>query len=436
MLALLTGIPGYGKTAHAIDWVFFQTSEFTGLDIYVEGVSQLDNVKCPHFLFPSLAELRSPSFIPLTSVDSEDEDAQKYKPWLPDHPDYQEHLNLVRTAKHSIELWYLWAQKGSVIFVDEAQRFFRPRPSGSKVPLFISMLEYHRHFGIHFLLISQAPRLMDLHVRSLTEKHVHLDKKWKGGVKYEWPSVRDIESKADKIEAAKSAYSPPKHVFPFYQSSSLHLKVKHKIPKIVYLVAVCVVLFVLLAVGAVWKIKHDRFVEKKAPDVVAVPVGDTPIEPASGVVAAPDFSPSAVSRYVEQFRPVVPSLPESAHAFDAMRKVVVMPMISACASMGERCRCYSQQGTYLPSVSVDRCMDILAQGSAFNPYVMAAAPVTRSEPVRASSAPAAPAARPAMSVPAPAVEAAVASSDAADEPQPMVPRRLPFAGRLVPVGVL
>ncbi len=371
MLALLTGIPGYWKTAHAIDWVFFQESDFSGLERYVEGVSQLDNVKCPHFLMPSLYELRSPDFVPLSTVDAEDEDAQKYKPWLPEHPDYAEHRNVLLTAKHPLELWYLWAQKGSVILVDEAQRFYRPRPSGAKVPLFISMLEYHRHFGIHFLLISQAPRLMDLHVRALVEKHVHLSKTWKGGVKYEKPGVMDIESKADKLEAAKTSYSPPKHVFPLYQSSSLHLKVKHKIPKIVFLVVGAVLLFILAGAGAVWKIKKDKFVDEKKPAIVAsgVPATDD-LSGASGVAAINphDFSPAAVDRYLEQFKPVVPALPESAHAYDKIRKVSVMPRIAACVSMGDKCRCYSQQGTYLPEIPATRCVQLSIDGGSFNPY--------------------------------------------------------------------
>lgn len=402
MLALLTGIPGYGKTAHAIDWVFFQESDFTGLDRYVEGVSQLDNVKCPHYLMPSLSELRSPDFVPLTTVDAEDEDAQKYKPWLPGHPDYAEHQNVLRTAKHPLELWYLWAQKGSVLLVDEAQRFYRPRPSGAKVPLFVSMLEYHRHFGIHFLLISQAPRLMDLHVRALVEKHVHLTKTWKGGIKYEWPQCRDIDSKADKIEAAKSAYSPPKHVFPLYQSSSLHLKVKHKIPKIVFLVAGAVLFFVLAAAGAVWKIRQDKFKKNEKPSVGAasgVPAVGS-LDSASGVAGAPlEFSAAASDRYISQFKPVVPALPESAHAYDQIRKVSVMPRISGCASMGDKCRCYTQQGTYLPEIPLTRCVQLSVDGFGFDPYQGAEAPkkeATTSTPVQPRVA----AVSPSVSVPA------------------------------------
>lgn len=373
MLVLLTGIPGYGKTAHAIDWVFFQETDFVGLDRYVEGISQLDNVKCPHFLLPSMSELRSPDFVPLSSVDADDDEADKYKPWLPSHPEYQEHLNNLRTAKHPLELWYLWVQKGSVVVVDEAQRFYRPRPSGSKVPLHVAMFEYHRHFGCHFLFISQAPRLMDLHLRSLTEKHVHLSKTWKGGVKYEWPGVRDIDSRVDKIDAAKSSYKPPSHVFPLYQSSSLHLKVKHKIPKLVFIVAAAVLLFAVAGSVAVYKIKHDKITDIKPKPIAAsgVPSSDV-LDSVSGVqVDVHDFSPAAVDRYLEKFKPLVPALPESAHAYDAIRKVSVMPRVVACVSMGEKCRCYSQQGSFLPEIPLSRCSQLSVDGVPFNPYEMA-----------------------------------------------------------------
>ncbi len=35
--------------------------------------------------------------------------------------------------------------------IDEAQRVFRPRPAGSKVPDYIQELETHRHKGIAWI---------------------------------------------------------------------------------------------------------------------------------------------------------------------------------------------------------------------------------------------------------------------------------------------
>ena len=374
MLGLLTGIPGFGKTAHAIDWVFFQDSDYSGLDKYVEGISGLDFVKCPHFPFPKLREVKASDYSPLSVVDSNDDDADKYKPWLPSHPDYAQFKVEVVEAKHPIELWYLWAAPSSVIVIDEAQQFYRPRPSGSKIPLHIKMLEYHRHFGVHFLLISQAPRLMDLHFRSLVEKHVHLDKTWKGGLKYEWVGCRNIDggivSATDKKDAAKSGYKPPKHVFPLYKSSSVHLKTTHKMPKLVWLLIFSVPLFIALVSFLIWKVKKDHSIDKPSsvPSLSLQSVASG-VPPVLSVAAASAVSVAAEQEFVKQFSPVVHGRPETAPAFNDLRKVVAMPLVSACIQSSSNCRCYTQQGSRIPDLSPDNCRSYIEQGRHFQPYV-------------------------------------------------------------------
>lgn len=203
MECLITGIKGFGKTAHALDLVFFQDSEFKGMDVYVEGIAFTEDGfnQCPHFDFPLLADLKKPTFVPLCTVDADDEESEKYKPWLPTHFEYADFVEARANAKHSIELWFLWVTKNSILFVDESQRFYRPRSPGAKVPLHIRMIEYARHFGIHFVFISQAPRLMDVNLRTHVEKHIHLDKTWKGGRKFEFVGCKDIDSKADRKDA-------------------------------------------------------------------------------------------------------------------------------------------------------------------------------------------------------------------------------------------
>jgi zona occludens toxin len=386
MLAFLTGVPGFGKTAHAIDWLYFQDSDYSGLEKYVEGVSGLNNVKCPHFLFPTLREVKAADYVPISVVDASDDDADdltfdpeeadKYKPWLPSHPEYAQFLVERAEAKSSIELWYLWVTPSSVIVIDEAQRFYRPRPNGAKVPLHIKMLEYHRHFGCHFILISQAPRLMDIHFRALVEKHVHLDKTWKGGLKYEWIGCRTIEggivSATDKKDAAKSSYRPPKHVFPLYKSSSVHLKTSHKIPTAIWLMLAAIPVFI----GLVWflfhKIKTDHHLgapsvisEASAAPVFAssVPAGFS-MAPASAVSGGPAVVPSLIA----DFTPSVVGRPETAPAFNELRKVVVMPVISACIQSAHDCKCYTQQGSQIYDMDAAACGSYLSKGRHFNPY--------------------------------------------------------------------
>lgn len=400
MLGLITGVGGFGKTAHTLDLVFFQDSEFKALDKYVEGVGFTEDghKSCPHFTFPPLDQLKDPDYVPVSVVDGDDEDADKYKPWLPSHPEYSEFVKARATAKHSIELWFLWVTPGSVVVVDEVQRFFRPRASGSKVPLYISMLEYLRHFGCHILGISQAPRLVDLHYRSLVEKHIHLDKTWKGGKKYEWVTCKDIDSKADKKDAAVSAYSPPKHVFPLYKSSSLHLKVKHKFPLAIKVMIAAVPLFIFLVWYAIGFIRsHNKPVG--LPDVVAAQPLQTGLGSGSSV---PSAELQSIEDYLKSFAPIVPGRPETAPAYAPLRRVSVVPRVSACLASGDKCICYSQQGSRLREISQDRCSQILQTGQDFDPYnaqeaAVAPAPSFQAGPASsATSRPVAPSLRSAM----------------------------------------
>lgn len=371
MECLITGIKGFGKTAHALDLVFVQQSEFTGMNVYVEGIAFTEegHQNCPHFDFPLLADLKKPSYVPLCTVDADDEEADKYKCWLPSHFEYADFVESRANAKHPLELWFLWAQKNSVLFVDEAQRFYRPRPSGAKVPLHIRMIEYARHFGIHFVFISQAPRFMDINLRAHIEKHIHLDKTWKGGLKFESVGCMDIDSKADRKDAVKAAYSPPKHIFPFYVSSSLHLKVKHKIPFAVKSLFVLIPLFFAVMWFIVQKVKADHF--GKTPDALPSLVagsGVPSLGSASGVLSPGQVSEGKVTKFLDDFTPSVPGRPESAPAYDSLRKVAVMPRIAGCLERVNSCVCYSQRGTRLPEVLDIRCRQLLKTGFGFDPY--------------------------------------------------------------------
>lgn len=356
MITLITGTPGNGKTAHGLDLLFFRDSIWKDLDKYVDGVSQLT---LPHFSFPELSEVKAEGYKPLSVIDSEE-----YAYWLPSHPLYSEFVAARATAKHAFELWYLWAQPNSVIFIDEAQRFFRPRPAGSRVPLYIQLLEYHRHFGIHLVLVTQKERLIDSNVRMLTGQHIHITSGWKGRHLFEWPEVKDTDSKVEKSLAASQKYKLPVHVFQHYKSATAHLKVGHKTPLFFKL---AIGSFLLLPLLAFFAYSHFRstFIDKPV-----LPSTSQPLAPASPVAASSVLVPPA-SRFdtlVSEFTPVVPARPETAPAYDGLRRVQTMPLISACLMSATSCNCYTQQGSRIHDMSRDACVSYLEQGRHFNPY--------------------------------------------------------------------
>lgn len=317
MITLITGLPGLGKTAMGVSMLL----EWVNGPRFVMGVPelQLDHEKCPPV--EEWTELR--------------ED--------PDDP--------------SLKLPYYTFPAGSLIFLDEAQRIFRPRPTGSKVPDHVAAYETHRHTGVDFILLTQHAGLIDSNIRKLVKRHIHLHPTFLGTQRLEWEGVHDPESKSDRDIAARSSYKPPKHVFGLYKSAVSHLKQPRAIPKYVYLLGVCIVLFA----GTGWFLyhrMHDRLSPATASSPGSLPPGGQAVP--SSTSSRP--GPKTVVQWIQDQQPRVQGLAYSAPAYDQVTQPTEAPYPAACVqSEGQGCRCYSQQATRL-DVPVDLCRQIVARG--------------------------------------------------------------------------
>lgn len=127
MISLITGLPGAGKTSLMVHMLMTRT-DLQNRPLFVDGIPEL---KIPTMTIP----------------DGE-----------------------------TMETWHEWAPTGAVLVIDEAQRIFRPRPAGSKVPPHIQELETHRHKGIDIFVLTQHPRLIDVNLRSLIGEHRNISK--------------------------------------------------------------------------------------------------------------------------------------------------------------------------------------------------------------------------------------------------------------------
>lgn len=368
METIVTGTPGNGKTAHVIDLVWFDKSSiWYALDKYVDGIADL---KLEHFEFPDIKDLKKTSYEPLSQVDSDE-----YACWLPDNPHYPAFVEARATAKTAFDLWFLWLPPKSVLIVDEAQRYLRPRPAGAPVPLAIQMIEYHRHFGVHMIFITQKERLLHTNVRMLAGQHIHLTSGWRGRHRFEWPECKDSDSKTEKSVSAHTAYKLPVHVFASYKSTVENLKVKHKTPMFFYLTVAAG-----LAIPVLFYFAYASFNKPKKSAPAPVVSTSSTISAASGVSSASVSGVPAVPPF-EDFMPVVVGRPETAPAFNSLRRVVNMPLIAGCLQSAKHCYCYTQQGTRIFDMPEESCVSRLAQGRSFNPY---AVPVGASVPSSAS----------------------------------------------------
>lgn len=333
MLYLLTGVPGSGKTLKVVSMLAKQ-KDFMNRPLYVDGIPDL---KIPHEEIPE---------------------------------------------GESIQTWPKWAPPGAIIVVDECQRIFRPRPSGSKVPDYVAELETHRHRGLDFLLITQHPRLIDVHLRSLIEHHTHFSKTNLGlRRKLEWTTggAKDPESRANIKEALISVYRLDKSVYGLYKSAEEHTKIRTKKSKLLMLfsLALCLIGYGIWSFSGFWgrfvgeEQSTDKTTEVNKTAENAPTTTQTPQETATGRYETQTIQAEQPKPHISEddYKPRIDNRPETAPIYDGMNKAVkTMPWPSACVKSDNGCNCYTDQGTKIKEISKKTCVQYVNDGLPFNPY--------------------------------------------------------------------
>jgi zona occludens toxin len=320
-ITLITGVPGSGKTAHALDMMM---TEAEGRPLMVDGIPELT---LPHEPAPPLAE------------------------WTEQVDD--------AASESGKKLQFTFAPR-TLVVIDEAQRIYRPRSAGSVVPPYVAAFETHRHLGIDFWLITQHHGLIDANIRKLVTRHIHIRVTALGRTRLEWQEVGDPDSKSSRDVAARSRYLLPKRVFGRYKSAELHTKVKRRLPTAA---KVAVLAFVVL-VGASW-FGYRSITGKLA----AQPAGAVP---GSGVTGGTPGAPGTMMpkpvNYVQSFAPRVEGLPHTAPAYDKLTEAKRVPFPVACIESSTRCGCYTEQATRI-DMSETMCRQIASEGlyRAFEP---------------------------------------------------------------------
>ena len=338
MLYLYTGVPGAGKTLYAVSNLV-KRKDFKDRPIFVDGIKDLDHDKINYFDIPE---------------------------------------------GESIQTWPKWAPPGAIIVVDECQRIFRPRPSGSKVPDYVAELETHRHRGLDFILITQHPRLIDINLRELIEHHTHLGKTNLGlRRKMEWTTggAKDPGSRANIKEALVSVYRLDKSVYGLYKSAEVHTKIRTKKSKLLMLfpLALCLVGYGIWSFTGFWaKFSGEEKQTKTASTTQTVQAQTQPSavsasEPVSnGQYPKAETKPEEPKKphlSEEDYQPRIAERPETAPIYDGMNKAVkVMPWPAACIKAENRCTCYTDQGTKIKDIGKQTCMNYVKDGLPFNPY--------------------------------------------------------------------
>lgn len=188
MITLITGVPGMGKTSLVVSMMLEELAK-GDRPFFVMGIPdlKLDYSPCP----------------PVSE-------------WVEQRPSVED---------PSVIEDHFTFPPNSIIIVDECQKVYRPRASGSKVPPHVAAFETHRHRGLDFWLMTQKPTLLDSNVRDLVGRHIHIkDGKFFGRDIYEWREYADVKNKSNFEDAAKRPFKPPQKAFSLYKSSELHTK--------------------------------------------------------------------------------------------------------------------------------------------------------------------------------------------------------------------
>ena len=253
---------------------------------------------------------------------------------------------------------------GTIFIIDECHNDLPLRPSSSKVPKEVSMLAEHRKRGFDFFLLTQHPRNIDGFVRNLIQApgyHQHFKRVF-GGTKYtsvlQWDAVNlNCEKTGSGNSAQVERRSHPVEVYDWYKSAYLHTE-KVRIPKQVYTVLICLVLFIALIWYAIQRLKPQ---EATTPPPVAEKTTTAPIHQEQQPMQTQTRAPQTVGELVASYQPRIEGMPQTAPRYDDLTKPTQAPYPAACVHMAPRCQCYSQQGTKL-EVPKATCLQIVEKG--------------------------------------------------------------------------
>lgn len=315
---LITGLPGAGKTLRALSKVVLP---LVGSTVELENGQTVPRRICVAGVRDLLIDHE-----PVTNVEFDQERGKILcrGEWIEPETERRSPGEPPHDCEVRSDNWWRWCQPGDVIVLDECQRLFRPMASGRRLPLFITMLETHRHFGVDFVFITQHPNLLHTNVRNLVNLHQHVRRALGGATTlvYEWDHCHNPNTIRD---ASASIWRHDKAAFSLYKSAEVHTKLKHRVPFAVY-----VLLFALVALPASLYAARERVFRDRLPG--------------SAFAAGPQSSASSPR--------ALPVSHSSGHS--RPRGFVDVPELAGCYSVGASCRCMDRSSRWVV-VSLPMC---------------------------------------------------------------------------------
>lgn len=285
-------------------------------------------------------------------------------------------------------LWYELPHD-SFIVIDEAQGdelkpMFGVRDPRKPVPLHVSRFETMRKQGHEVHLITQDPRLIDVHARRLVNKHIHV---WRifGTSKlsrYELPRVHnEVEKLNQAKDADRTTITLDKKYFGVYSSAQAkhHFKFQPSRKAVIFAIASIVALFFVgrAAMSFYSHSPDSTEPEEKGADSTSA----SSIAGSFLGTGTADNAPQSVASYLGDRIPRIPNIPSSAPVYDELAKPQSFPRLFCASSTDPNtyarefsrmpsavvngkqtvCQCYTQQATRFHT-DFSFCMDVVDRG--------------------------------------------------------------------------
>ena len=273
--------------------------------------------------------------------------------------------------------WLKWKENiGSVVIYAEVQYLFPTRSSGSKMPENVAFLNIHGHYGIDMILITQSAKLLDVNLREVVNKHIHIAANKMGGLtRLEWNEVA-LNPTQQARNALSSSHKIRQEVFEYYKSAEVHTAHSHVKSRWYYVIIA--MLFILPCIlGLVGFMGYKMYQGYKDKAGMTTQVEDpkeatgfkNPLDPENQKEMMPQSGIQGQNLKPEDFVPTLAEKPESKPIYNSVRQVKTFEYPVGCIDGGKSgCTCYSSQGTPLKEITKAMCKDYAHNGLPFNPY--------------------------------------------------------------------
>lgn len=309
MIYLITGAPGTGKTAHAL--TLLQTLPQYPERVIVIGVKDYKGKGV-------------------------------YYETLPDGFDFS-------------------AYPGFLFLIDEAQDYWPSRVAGKTPPDSLTFLPKHRHIGQDYIVTCQFATQLDVKLRHLVGRHLHMQKEPLGVFVYEagacTENLRDFPSNSKRPRGSISADT--KAIYNSMEGEETALqKSKPRLPMKLWLVLGVVLL--AFGFGGFMLFNSDNIIKTSVLGVSADPDsrGALSSDPLSGLLPS-SKGRSAVADEVKPLRLVGHYL-ELAPANSDYPELAGQPRLPvSCVSSKSRCLCYDQNNQLISGMAEKRCRGLV-----------------------------------------------------------------------------